>query len=1012
MSIVGNLRRQAMDSPNAIAITEAHRTTTYAELFAAAHSYALLLERLGHEQGDPVAIVAGPSTEFVTASLAVLMRGGCYVPIDERQPTQRIRGMIEDCGSRIVIGGPILDGVAQMHFLGTEDIEPVLDPVTDMDVPEVGTAYIIYTSGSTGKPKGVAVSEANIMHLFAATRPTFSFGPHDVWASVHSPAFDFSVWEIWGALLHGGRLVIVDGVTSRDPARLLNVLVRERVTVLNQTPAAFYGLAASAHTRGYPQLCLRLIIFGGDRLRVSELKGWAKAYGLRAPRLFNMYGITEITVHATLHEITATDIQSDGSPIGHALPGVELTLRDEALQIVERGQDGEICVSGPGVANGYVNQPELTASRFVSLDPSAPHRKTYLSGDIAFQNPSGVLIYRGRVDRQVKINGHRIELGEVEVAARAVIGVDQVCATTEYLDNGHQRIVCFYTSGVGLSADEVRSALRCRLPGYMVPGRIELVNQIPLTANGKVDIRALLGSIPDASTSKSDGAADALLALIQELWREVLQVDNVGPRTSFFDSGGDSILAVKLMARLEQLGIEIAVSDFLEDPTPHGLARLANAQAGQRREVTGDDMTGSYPLAASQLSVIFDAKSRSAEGLHHGVIGLRFPKQLNISALERSVAIVVSRHEALRTTFDLTAAPEPLQTVREAMQVPLTVMDCDTSPDAFIDSWWHAESKQGFDLKAGPLIRPFLFKHPSMGCDFALTYHHCIVDGWSLSQIMRDIFTAYDKITSGLTVPETTIHPGAYREFVSRERLAATSEPAECLRKRLDGAAPMLSDGGSGRSWHASGSAIRRHKEQAILDPRVVKSVTDAARLAGTWTKSVYLATYLLALSEILGRQDVVTGLSINGRPTLEDSDELVGLYVNVLPLRLDVRTSDVVALAKDAYDAERMLLAARNVPLTALMSARRPLLDNIFNYTNFRNIAGLKASAILSPTLEWTAEVSPTPLIMEVDRATLQSGIAIGVKTGRQTRLAEIGRLIEGRVLFHLDLLASRSFG
>jgi amino acid adenylation domain-containing protein len=378
-------------------------------------------------------------------------------------------------------------------------------------------AYVIYTSGSTGQPKGAILTHRNAVRLFTSTDRLFAFGPDDAWTFFHSVAFDFSVWEIWGALVHGGRLVVVPYAVSRSPEAFLEFLAAEGVTILNQTPSAFRLLdEADAAAGRATRLTLREVIFGGEALDPALLRGWARARGLNSPRLVNMYGITETTVHVTFRPVTEADIRRGGrSPIGVPLPDLEVYILDTRLEPVPVGVPGELCVAGPGLATGYLGRPEMTAERFVASPFPVSRGRLYRSGDLARWLPSGELEYLGRRDDQVKVRGFRIELGEVEAALAAQPGVRAAAVTVETLD-GESHLAGHIAADADLDLVPVRRALRELLPAYMLPSRLLAYEQLPLTANGKADRRLLSEHATRTRTTGAAGNPPGTWGLVRE----------------------------------------------------------------------------------------------------------------------------------------------------------------------------------------------------------------------------------------------------------------------------------------------------------------------------------------------------------------------------------------------------------------------------------------------------------------------------------------------------------------
>jgi acyl-coenzyme A synthetase/AMP-(fatty) acid ligase/aryl carrier-like protein len=449
---------------------------------------------------------------------------------------------------------------------------------------------VIYTSGSTGAPKGVGVSHANVARLFTVTQPWWNFGPDDVWTLFHAYAFDFSVWELWGALLHGGRVVIVPETTRRALDAFWALVGAEGVTVLNQTPSAFRQLMLVAQAR--PQrVALRTVIFGGEALTPSDLQTWQAQYP--QTQLVNMYGITEITVHATYRALSAADLTSPASTIGTGLPDLPLYVCEGAARLAPTGQAGELYVGGAGVARGYLHRPALTAARFVP-DPFGPvaGARLYRTGDRVRRHADGNLEFLGRIDDQVKIRGYRIELGEIETALRAHAGVQDAVVALHGADPEDRKLVAYVTARRGRvppAAAELRSDLERQLPEYMVPSAYMTIDAIPLTVNGKID-RGALPAPDDARPDETDeyvAPTTAVEAMLCRIWADVLGLQRIGIHDDFFDFGGHSLRAMHVIAEIRRIsGIDVELRHLLEAPTVAAFAGIVNGL--QARPDAGD----------------------------------------------------------------------------------------------------------------------------------------------------------------------------------------------------------------------------------------------------------------------------------------------------------------------------------------------------------------------------------------------------------------------------------------
>jgi amino acid adenylation domain-containing protein len=546
----------------------------------------------------------------------VLTAGGAYLPLDPDYPRERLAFMVDDARVEALITtvehaekfsdrpAPIVRLDADAETIARESVENLEGEVSPQSL-----AYVIYTSGSTGRPKGVSVTHANVARLFGATEAWFGFGADDVWTLFHSYAFDFSVWELWGALAYGGRLVVVPYFVSRSPVEFLELLRAERVTVLNQTPSAFRQLmrADEAAPDAAP-LSLRLVIFGGEALELQSLRPWFARHD--EARLVNMYGITETTVHVTYRPVSAADANGDaGSLIGVPIPDLELYVLDGEMQPSPIGIPGELYVGGAGLARGYLNRPSLTAERFVP-HPSGgvPGARLYRTGDVARLLDSGDIEYLGRSDSQVKIRGFRIELGEIEAALSRHPAVAEGVVVAREDQPGERRLVAYIIGARGATprTDELQSFLRERLPEHMIPASFVVLDSLLLTPSGKLD----RGALPAPGQARPDTSRGyvppqtKLETLLADMWREILGLERVGVDDNFFELGGDSIKGAIFINRLQDRLAEIVhVITIFNDPTIRQLAAYLNEQyAAAVRKVTGEDVPDAAPASPAGLA--------------------------------------------------------------------------------------------------------------------------------------------------------------------------------------------------------------------------------------------------------------------------------------------------------------------------------------------------------------------------------------------------------------------------
>lgn len=586
----------ARRSPESIAVEYEGTSLSYVELNRRSNRLARYLRRLGVGPGVLVAICLHRSLEMIVSIIAVSKAGGAYVPLDPSYPAERLRFMVEDAGARVLITDRSLSGTvpvdAAVSVCLVDGNAEAIAREADTDLDSIGSdedlAYVIYTSGSTGRPKGVLITHRNVDRLFGATQAWFHFDEQDVWTLFHSYAFDFSVWEIWGALRYGGRLVVVPHLVTRSPEAFRELLSTAGVTVLNQTPSAFRQLIAADGSSRSP-LQLRLVIFGGEALDPGMLEPWFDLHGDEAPRLVNMYGITETTVHVTYHPVSRADLERGSvSTIGHPIPDLQVYILDPRLELSPIGVAGELHVAGPGVARGYLSRPELTIERFIPnpFQSREENGRLYRSGDLGRYRASGGIEYLGRIDQQVKVRGHRVELGEVEAAVARHPAIRECVVVSREESPGDVRLVAYLLLREETVFPEVdlRSFLKQSLPTHMLPSAFVSLEALPLTPNGKVDRLALPApgsgrpKLSESYAPPRDEVESALVAI----WVGLLGVEAVGVHDDFFDLGGHSLLATQLISRIrDQFAVELPLRMLFQFPTVAELAeRLSQAPAG------------------------------------------------------------------------------------------------------------------------------------------------------------------------------------------------------------------------------------------------------------------------------------------------------------------------------------------------------------------------------------------------------------------------------------------------
>ncbi|MGC3255103.1 pyoverdine non-ribosomal peptide synthetase PvdD [Pseudomonas aeruginosa] len=927
---------QARQRPQAVALILDEQRLSYGELNARANRLAHCLIARGVGADVPVGLALERSLDMLVGLLAILKAGGAYLPLDPAAPEERLAHILDDSGVRLLLTqGHLLERLprqAGVEVLAIDGL--VLDGYAESDpLPTLSAdnlAYVIYTSGSTGKPKGTLLTHRNALRLFSATEAWFGFDERDVWTLFHSYAFDFSVWEIFGALLYGGRLVIVPQWVSRSPEDFYRLLCREGVTVLNQTPSAFKQLMAVACSADMAtqQPALRYVIFGGEALDLQSLRPWFQRFGDRQPQLVNMYGITETTVHVTYRPVSEADLEGGlVSPIGGTIPDLSWYILDRDLNPVPRGAVGELYIGRAGLARGYLRRPGLSATRFVPNPfPGGAGERLYRTGDLARFQADGNIEYIGRIDHQVKVRGFRIELGEIEAALAGLAGVrDAVVLAHDGV--GGTQLVGYVVADSAEDAERLRESLReslkRHLPDYMVPAHLMLLERMPLTVNGKLDRQAL--PQPDASLSQQAYRAPGseLEQRIAAIWAEILGVERVGLDDNFFELGGHSLLATRVISRVRQeQQLDASLKALFERPVLEAFAQGLERTTDAVSTIPLADRQQPLALSFAQERQWFLWQLEPESAAYHIPSALRLRGRLDVDALQRSFDSLVARHETLRTRFRLEGG-RSYQQVQPAVSVSI---EREQFGEEGLIERIQAIVVQPFDLERGPLLRVNLLQLAEDDHVLVLVQHHIVSDGWSMQVMVEELVQLYAAYSQGLDVVLPAL-PIQYADYALWQR--SWMEAGEKERQLaywtglLGGEQPVLE-----LPFDRPRPARQSHRGAQLgfeLPRELVEAVRALAQREGASSFMLLLASFQALLYRYSGQADIRVGVPIANRNRVE-TERLIGFFVNtqVLKADLDGRMGfdELLAQARQrALEAQ----AHQDLPFEQLVEALQP---------------------------------------------------------------------------------------
>lgn len=871
--------KQVAQHPNNIALSYENENITYEKLNNRANQLAHELRAQGVKREEIVAVFLERSVEMIVAILAILKAGAAYLPIDTKLPSDRVKFMLQDAQVNVVCtnnkNAEKLQDIA-INKLNINNSEIQLRDKNNLECinkPE-DLAYIIYTSGTTGKPKGVMIQHYNVVRLMFNDKMPFEFSENDIWTMFHSYCFDFSVWEMYGALLYGGKLVIVPEALTKDFKQYLELLKKEEVTVLNQTPTAFNNLISIETNLSTNDLSLRYIIFGGEALKPRVLAEWKNKYP--QTKIINMYGITETTVHVTYKEITTNEIESGISNIGKAIPTLSTYIMNSENGLLPIGVPGELCVGGLGVGRGYLNREELSKEKFV-MNPYRPQERLYKSGDLVRLLANGEMEYLGRIDQQVKVRGFRIELGEIESRMLSYPNIQDVVVVAKQ-DQEKETYLCAYvvTKKESLNRAQIKDYLQQMLPSYMVPAYFMELEKLPMTINGKVDKKAL--PEPDVEgfiQAQYEEPRNSIDECLVKIWCEVLGLKKVGIKDNFFDIGGHSLKAMTLIGKInKQFKVEIPLKLLFSQPTVEGISNYISRTTDKNYlTITSCEKQEYYDVSAAQRRMYLLQQTQKDTIAYNIYSAYELIGNVNLSKIENAFVELIKRHEALRTTFKVING-EIKQQIEENVAFNIDFKEQDEEINVLMKQF-----VKSFDMTKAPLFKVQIVKSYDRYY-LLIDMHHIISDGTSMNILIQELVKLYNNETlETLKLQYKDYANWQYSEdYLAQLKnqeaywLAKFNKPINTIHLPYDYELDTNNK--------YEGNTI-----EFLIDPERTSAIKELARKMGCTTHMFLFTVFNVLLAKYSMQEDLVIGIPVAGRKH-PDIQNIVGMFVNTLAIR------------------------------------------------------------------------------------------------------------------------------
>lgn len=895
---------QVEKTPNAVAVGFKNQQLTYRELNTRANQLAHYLQKRGVGEETLVGICLERSPNIIVAMLGILKAGGAYLPLDPTYPSERLAFMIQDAQAFLLLTEQQLYGqlttVEQICLdsdwsIICQESQQNLKCKTTAD----NLAHVIYTSGSTGQPKGVMIPHRGVVRLVRNT-DYIDLQTKDVIAQASNTSFDAATFEIWGALLNGAKLVILERETVLSPQDFASSLQTEGITILLLTTALFNQMIQEVPLAFR---ALRYFLFGGEAVDTRRVRQLLES---GAPQqLLHLYGPSENTTLATWYHVQQIEPTAETVPIGGAIANTQIYILDEYLQPVPIGVPGELHIGGVGLARGYLNRPELTAQKFIP-HPFQANCKLYKTGDLARYLPDGNVEFLGRIDNQVKIRGFRIEPGEIETVLSQHPQVQQAVVTVREDAPGNKYLTAYVVGKTEtLTSSELRQFLKPQLPEYMMPSAFVMLKTLPLTPNGKVDRRVF--PKPDTTNSELKAAFVAPRTWqeekLAEIWCTVLHREKVGIYDNFFELGGHSLLLTSVISRIrESFALELPLRSLFEAPTIAALSPVITACQLEVQEQSASGMTlntlqplvpqvrdTSIPLSFAQESIWCLQQSSPESCAYNSFFVLRFTGFLSANVLESSFNEIIRRHEILRTTFTVVEG-QPVQIITPSLTIPLKIVDLQNLPHrertSETEKLAALEYQHHFDLASCPLIKTTLLRLAQQEHWLIINMHHIITDGWSFGLLLEELRTLYEAFANGLPSPLPEL-PVQYADFTLWQRKYFNEKVIEqqlayWLQKLTN--TSLASDVVSSNQPQVSNSTSASIYS-VVLPASLVASIETLSRSQGVTIFVIILTALKILLFNYTGKNDILVMATVGNRSTVE-TEKMLGCFINDVILR------------------------------------------------------------------------------------------------------------------------------